>query len=33
LPIYALGGLEYEHLGAAIDRGAHGIALRRAAWA
>lgn len=32
LPIYALGGLGPHDLGAAIERGAHGIAMRRAAW-
>ena len=32
LPVYALGGLERADLDAAVDRGAHGVALRRAAW-
>ena len=32
LPIYALGGLTKADLHAAIDHGAHGVALRRAAW-
>ena len=32
LPVYALGGLERTDLDAAIAHGAHGIALRRAAW-
>ncbi len=32
LPVYALGGLGAADLAAAIDRGAHGVALRRAAW-
>jgi 8-oxo-dGTP diphosphatase len=32
LPVYALGGLERADLGVAINHGAHGIALRRAAW-
>jgi 8-oxo-dGTP diphosphatase len=32
LPVYALGGLSSADLQAAIDRGAHGVALRRAAW-
>ncbi|MGE5088974.1 MAG: thiamine phosphate synthase, partial [Candidatus Levyibacteriota bacterium] len=32
LPVYALGGLGYDDLEAAIAHGAHGIALRRAAW-
>ena len=32
LPIYALGGLSRRDLDAAIDHGAHGVALRRAAW-
>lgn len=32
LPVYALGGLRAEDLSAAIDHGAHGVALRRAAW-
>jgi 8-oxo-dGTP diphosphatase len=33
LPVYALGGLDRPDLDAAIAHGAHGIALRRAAWA
>lgn len=32
LPVFALGGLSAKDLATAIDRGAHGIALRRAAW-
>jgi 8-oxo-dGTP diphosphatase len=32
LPVYALGGLERSDLDTAIAHGAHGIALRRAAW-
>lgn len=32
LPVYALGGLEKSDLDTAIAHGAHGIALRRAAW-
>ena len=32
IPVYALGGLEGEDLPGAIDRGAHGIAMRRGAW-
>ena len=32
LPIYALGGLEHADLPVAIAYGAHGVALRRAAW-
>ena len=32
LPVYALGGLESSDLDTAIDHGAHGVALRRAAW-
>ncbi len=32
LPVYALGGLGRDDLDAAIAHGAHGIALRRAAW-
>ncbi len=32
LPVYALGGLCREDLGAAMTAGAHGIAMRRAAW-
>ena len=32
LPIYALGGLARSDLDVAIAHGAHGIALRRAAW-
>ena len=33
LPVFALGGLSGADLDVAIARGAHGIALRRAAWA
>ena len=32
IPVYALGGLKQVELDAAIARGAHGVALRRAAW-
>jgi 8-oxo-dGTP diphosphatase len=32
LPVYALGGLTPADLQRAISRGAHGVALRRAAW-
>jgi 8-oxo-dGTP diphosphatase len=32
LPIYALGGLDAKDLDTAIEHGAHGVALRRAAW-
>ena len=32
LPVYALGGLGQADLDAAIDAGAHGVALRRHAW-
>jgi 8-oxo-dGTP diphosphatase len=32
LPVYALGGLDRGDLGRAIEHGAHGVALRRAAW-
>jgi 8-oxo-dGTP diphosphatase len=32
LPVYALGGLTPADLDAAVDRGAHGIAMRRGAW-
>ena len=32
LPIFALGGLAHADLPAAIAHGAHGVALRRAAW-
>ncbi len=32
LPVYALGGLDHSDLETAIEHGAHGIALRRAAW-
>jgi len=32
LPVYALGGLERSDLDTALDVGAHGVALRRAAW-
>ena len=33
LPVYALGGLAPADLDAAVDHGAHGIAMRRGAWA
>jgi 8-oxo-dGTP diphosphatase len=32
VPVYAIGGLEPSDLPAAIDHGAHGVALRRFAW-
>ncbi len=32
LPVYALGGLDGDDLTTAIEHGAHGVALRRAAW-
>jgi 8-oxo-dGTP diphosphatase len=32
LPVYALGGLRHSDLDTAVAHGAHGIALRRAAW-
>jgi 8-oxo-dGTP diphosphatase len=32
IPVYALGGLVRSDLRQAIDRGAHGVALRRHAW-
>jgi 8-oxo-dGTP diphosphatase len=32
IPVYALGGLWPEDLDFAIDRGAHGLAMRRGAW-
>jgi 8-oxo-dGTP diphosphatase len=32
LPVYALGGLTAADLDCAVDAGAHGVALRRAAW-
>jgi 8-oxo-dGTP diphosphatase len=32
VPVYALGGLRTEDLAVAVDRGAQGVALRRAAW-
>jgi len=32
LPVFALGGLEHSDLDRAIEIGAHGVALRRAAW-
>ncbi|MCC7219011.1 MAG: Nudix family hydrolase [Burkholderiales bacterium] len=32
LPVYALGGLTRADVEQAIDHGAHGVALRRAAW-
>jgi 8-oxo-dGTP diphosphatase len=32
IPIYALGGLDHSDLDVALSNGAHGVALRRAAW-
>jgi 8-oxo-dGTP diphosphatase len=32
MPVYALGGLSAEDLDVAVAHGAHGVALRRAAW-
>ncbi len=32
VPVFALGGLRADDLDTALDRGAHGIALRTAAW-
>jgi 8-oxo-dGTP diphosphatase len=32
IPVYALGGLRHSDLDVAIAHGAHGVALRRAAW-
>jgi 8-oxo-dGTP diphosphatase len=32
LPVFALGGLEAADLPLAVTHGAHGVALRRAAW-
>jgi 8-oxo-dGTP diphosphatase len=32
VPVYAIGGLTPSDLDAAIDHGAHGVALRRHAW-
>ena len=32
MPVYALGGLDHSDLDVAVGHGAHGIALRRAAW-
>jgi len=32
VPVFALGGLATRDLDTAIDRGAHGVALRRGAW-
>jgi len=32
VPVYAIGGLTQDELNAAVDAGAHGIALRRGAW-
>ncbi len=32
IPVFALGGLRADQLDTAIDRGAHGIALRSGAW-
>ena len=32
VPVYAIGGLSPADLSAAIDHGAHGVALRRRAW-
>lgn len=33
LPVYALGGMKYDHLTSMQSNGAHGIAMMRAAWA
>ena len=33
VPVFALGGLQVEDLGIAVAHGAHGIAMRRNAWA
>jgi 8-oxo-dGTP diphosphatase len=32
IPVYALGGLDRSDLDVALSHGAHGVALRRAAW-
>ena len=32
IPVYALGGLDFDDLDLAVAQGAHGIAVRRAAW-
>jgi 8-oxo-dGTP diphosphatase len=32
VPVYAIGGLTEDQLTTAVDAGAHGVALRRAAW-
>jgi 8-oxo-dGTP diphosphatase len=32
VPVFALGGLTEDDLGRAVERGAHGVALRRHAW-
>ena len=32
VPVFALGGLSQDDLAVAIEHGAHGVALRRAAW-
>ena len=32
LPVYALGGMQYDHLTSMQANGAHGIAMMRAAW-
>jgi len=32
VPVYALGGMTNGYLDAAIDSGAHGVAMRRGAW-
>jgi 8-oxo-dGTP diphosphatase len=32
IPVYALGGLDRRDLDIALSHGAHGVALRRAAW-
>lgn len=32
VPVYAIGGLTQDDLDTAVDRGAHGVALRRFAW-
>ena len=32
LPVYALGGMQTQHLTTAWQHGAHGIAMQRGAW-
>jgi 8-oxo-dGTP diphosphatase len=32
LPVYALGGMQLEHLDTAMQHGAHGLCLLSGAW-